>query len=297
MKSNMFEYKAEDGIVAVDWNHATNRIAISTFEDAFIRIIDGKTGVLLYEIENISGRMYNRYLKWNVHGTHLASIQCTGELSIWDLTRKPFLSVRIRLGEEAGPIAWGPNGILAVSHAYKIHRVVASTGERYGDVIYSGFHRRIEWSSFLNSIVIGSKYNLCIFDTELRVATGYRNCSSLSVAPDGKQVAYGTPDGFVGIVDIATGEDITKPIRIHDGVDEYANVIELGWNPAGSHVAIAFVPTIISSGMLVILDSATLQRVCSFDIDGSGWIRAVMWNPEGTVIAIARGDLITQYKC
>ncbi|MGH1433768.1 MAG: WD40 repeat domain-containing protein [Lewinella sp.] len=100
---------------------------------------------------------------------------------------------------------------------------------------------------------------------------------ALNWSPDGKNIAFGTTDGILGIFNISTRE-ITQQWQ-HD---DYLRAV--AWSPDGSKLAAGG-----DENIIFIYDVNSTEQLRSFS-SHTDWIRNISWSADGKMVAAASDD-------
>lgn len=167
-----------------------------------------------------------------------AVIQSTYGLGTWDFAARQEAGL---LEGGAGSAAWRPDGELRIASARAEDRRLPAPGRQATVPLPGGV-------------------------------------ACVAISPDGREVAVGTGDGSISVVDLATG-------RVARGWKPQAAVVkDLAWSPDGRRLAVASASPVGQP----VLDSATGEVLAQMHVRSA---RRVIWSPDGPLWATYHVEL------
>ena len=231
-------------------------------------------------------------IQWQPHGNLLASASHDGEVLIWDtgINRDSSMTVLKRgLAYWVNSVDWHPSSqILAFDH-YGLELWNVNTKEwitindarPYEAVVWSPEGDRLAFASSDNSIHI---WNM-VEREEILILTGHTDIIlDIDWNPDGSQLVSASGDHTVIIWDTGSGARI-KTIK-PDGQENRGNIPGcVDWSPDGKFLAFS-----LAQPELWIWNVS--QNIGNkIEVSERDLVYDVAWNPNGTQIATASGDL------
>lgn len=166
-----FEKKAHNAAITGVASDTKGQWLATTSGDKTVRIWDARTGELVTTLEGHTAATWSPAFRPGRN--ELATMGSDGTVRVWSITEKKEIRRYENLGNGLGAVAWSADGSLLGAAAWKLEK---------GRGVIGMLHL---WDFEKNELRWKSEY-------------GVKPISSIAFGPDGRQLAAGTWDGWVG---------------------------------------------------------------------------------------------------
>jgi WD40 repeat protein/class 3 adenylate cyclase len=263
----------------------------SGIDGSALHLLDVRTGALT---ELLTGGFQSTWAVFAPDGKQLATVGTRGEVRLYEVPTGALLATdRGRGVENLGALAYSADGrhLVVADVDGVVTELDARTLEPSGRTLELGTESRGIRATVDGVVAVTSSAEDVRTDTEVVFADlddgrilhrvqipGWGVRANFS--PDGRRYAYGTLDGTVGVIDVASGERVGSSAPVHQGPTTW-----VAFSPDGATLA-----SIGFDGQMVLADAATATPRAGAQPGPPNLLGMMVYAEDGHTVVVAYHD-------